>query len=669
MRDRAVVTRTGTKSRSAERPYPGARPFESTDKHRFFGRVSDSSAVTRLWRDNRLTILHGRAGTGKTSLLRAGVLPMLRSGSAEALPLGSMSGAIGTGTFPLAALGEHNPYTLALLRSWSPTETTSRLVGRTVRDFISPRAEGRSDPILAAIDQAEELMLDPGSRAVQHQRFASELAEALDTEPRLHLLLCTRTNALELLTKEFGNGVQYRLTALSPESALDAAMAPVERTDRRFEAAAAEELVADLLTSHIVTADGQERTVSFDHVEPALLQVVCADLWESMPADADVITASDMRIYGDVDRALTNHCERVIALAGDRHGESPARLRSWLVRSFITDLGTPGSACEGITETARMPNAVAQTLEQLHLLSAERRSGARWYELLSDRLIEPIKRAKDGSPPRAEPVRYLELARQAQAVNHLDLAERYASRFLRASSRADLRLSAEANSLLGDIAYERGKPADAEAHYRISSSLFEAVRDTVAVANQLSAVGQTLLAQGEVAGALKELQAAADRSPHDLLLQTEFGWALWKLGQGRAAVAILNGVLALDGGYRDALRARGEILADLGEARAALRDLDRVIGNDWPSTRAARGLALAGIGDYSAASKEISRAVDDAPRNGPVLFYASRAEALGGDKCEAAALAERAASASDPPMPPHQRGPARILAGQSAGDY
>src|ERR1022692_1984616 len=288
-KDRAVVTRIGT--RSAERPYPGARPFERADRSRFFGRAAEAPTVANLWQDNRLTILHGRAGSGKTSLLRAGVLPLIGSGRADVLPLGLIAGGSGA-AFPLAALSDHNPYTLALLRSWSPAETPSRLVGLTIRDFIRQRAKSHSGIILAAIDQAEELFIDPGSRRAKHQRFVTELAEALESEPRLHLLLSTRVDALEPLTKAFDNGAQYRLTALSPESALEAAMGPIEWVGWRFEATAAEELVADLLTSHIVAADGRERIVSLDYVEPALLQVICTGLWESMPTAADVIAAT-----------------------------------------------------------------------------------------------------------------------------------------------------------------------------------------------------------------------------------------------------------------------------------------------------------------------------------------------------------------------------------------
>jgi len=288
-------------------------------------------------------------------------------------------------------------------------------------------------------------------------------------------------------------------------------------------------------------------------------------------------------------------------------------------------------------------------------------------KLVSERLIEPLRHAANELPPMVEPAEYLRSAEQALTLGELDLAERYARETLRTTPGTGLRLRAEATSLLGNLAHEREKPADAEAHYRTAARLFEAVQDTGAVASQLAAVGQALLAQGQPADAVQELRAAADRVPNDLMVQTELAWALWELGQSGAAVAVLTGVLGVDGGNPDALRARGEILADLGDARDALRDLDRVTDRDRPSARAARGLALAELGDGNAL-KEIEGALADAPRNGQVLLYAARAEALGGDKVAAQELARRALNATDPPLPPHQRQAALRLVGESPDD-
>lgn len=653
--------RNGTMTRSTERPYPGACPFQEADRYRFYGRSAEASELAELWRTNRLTVLHGRAGIGKTSLLRAGIVPLVTDRNADVLPVGRAS--YGT-TFPSVALPRHNPYSLAVLRSWSPDETASRLVGHTVLDSISCRAERHDGAILAAIDQAEELLASSGLRRAQSGRFLGELAAALRDCPRFHLLLSVREEALHFLTDALGNGgVSYAVAPLSFDRALEAVTGPVDGTGRSFASGAAERLVTDLLSSPAAAVSGTMRTASFD-VQPALLQVVCARLWESLPAGTESITERDARRYGDADTELATHCGRIITAVAEDNSMRPSQLRSKLLAAFVTEHGTPGTVYEGAADTAGMPNAVVRTLEDRHLLSAEWRQGARWYRLLSDRLIEPLRSAADEEGPLADGAEYLESAGRALTTGETDRAERCAQHALRSLPDTDLRHRAEAESLLGNIAHERDKPAEAEPRYRAAACLFEAVQDNGAVASQLAAIGQTLLAQGQPADAVEELRAAADRIPHDLTVQTEFGWALWELGQARAAVAVLTGVLAIDGANTGALQARGEILADLGEARDALRDLDRVEQHDRPSAHAARVLARAELG-YQSGDAEIEGVLANALRNGPVLVYAARTEALAGNKVAAADLARRALSATDPAPPRHQRELAEALLGRN----
>jgi tetratricopeptide (TPR) repeat protein len=423
----------------------------------------------------------------------------------------------------------------------------------------------------------------------------------------------------------------------------------------------------DLQTIRIAGDDGTERYVTDDHVEPALLQVVCAHLWASLPGDADVITVRDVRRYGDVDTALATYWSTVIAKVADDHDIPTRRLNSWLRSTFITELGVRNKAYEGATATAGMPNAVVRALADHYLLTCRLQSGARWYELLSDRLIEPLRKGADVRPPTAKPAGYLRAAERALTLGELDLAERNAQEVLRTPLEADPRLHAEARTLLGNIAFESDKPGEAEARYREAAELFGAVSDTQAVAHLLAAVGQTLLAQGRFTEAVEELYAAAERLPSDLVIQIGLALALWCRGTGRAAVSVLTRTLGIDGSNIPALQARGEILADLGEAREAMLDLDRVNLQGRPSTRAARGLALAELGDQSAARREIEDAVAEARRNGPVLLYAARAFRESGDESSARDYARRAANATDPPLSPQHREVARKLADNENG--
>ena len=58
--------------------YPGTRPFQEKDSHLFFGRNSDKIKLTELIVLEKLVVLFGKSGYGKTSLLNAAVIPRLR---------------------------------------------------------------------------------------------------------------------------------------------------------------------------------------------------------------------------------------------------------------------------------------------------------------------------------------------------------------------------------------------------------------------------------------------------------------------------------------------------------------------------------------------------------------------------------------------------------------
>lgn len=671
MADGATVRGIGATSVIRTAPYPGARPFLLADQDRFFGRDTDSKTLLELWQDNRVTLLTGPVASGKTSLLNAGVLPLLKQNRTYFLPVGRISYG---STFARAALPEHNPFTLALLQSWSPGMAVTELVDLTIRDFIQIERERQhglyGGPLLAAIDQVDDLLTDPGPRQEYRKKFLEALADAVLDQPGLHLLLAARDEAADLISKMAGGVAVFNLTALTRQDAIEAITGPTAGTGRSFADGSAERLVIDLQSRRVTAVDGAEHVIVDDSIEPALLQVICEELWSALPPDTQQITERDVRLFADVDTVLAAHCSAVIAAVADDHDLRVRRLRTWLLDTFVTELGLPGMAYEGRETTAGMPNAAARALKDCHLLSSIRQEGARWYKLLSARLIEPLRQAVDTRPPPPRPAEHLSAAERALTRGELDTAERYALTALRSALDEDLRLHAEIESLLGNIAVERERPAEAESHYRAAAYLYEAMHDNLSATSQLAAAGQTLVAQDRLPEAVSELHGVIGRMPGDPVMQTDLALALWRMGESQAAISVLTSFLVtVDGGSSVALRARGEILADLGEAHQAISDLDRVTLEERPSSRAARGLALAELGDQPRANIEVDNAVAEAPRNGAVLLYAARAKALSGDEYAAKELARRAVDAKDLALSPHQRKVALQLAARNGRNH
>src|SRR6185369_3383241 len=59
-------------------PWPGLAAYDEASQGYFHGREDDAVDLLRLIRVSPLTVLYGKSGLGKSSLLQAGVFPQLR---------------------------------------------------------------------------------------------------------------------------------------------------------------------------------------------------------------------------------------------------------------------------------------------------------------------------------------------------------------------------------------------------------------------------------------------------------------------------------------------------------------------------------------------------------------------------------------------------------------
>ena len=66
--------------RSGLNPFVGLRPFESTDSLYYFGRKMQTRALLDQLNAHRFVAVVGGSGSGKSSLVRAGLIPNLEAG-------------------------------------------------------------------------------------------------------------------------------------------------------------------------------------------------------------------------------------------------------------------------------------------------------------------------------------------------------------------------------------------------------------------------------------------------------------------------------------------------------------------------------------------------------------------------------------------------------------
>ncbi|MFI1484091.1 hypothetical protein [Streptomyces sp. NPDC020747] len=146
----------------AQPPYRGLARFEPGDRELFFGRDRLIAELSELVCGNRFAVVFGASGSGKSSLLRAGLIPRLRE---EAASLGSP----------------------AVLRVFTPGARPAETYGH----LLAP-AEGEPESWVV-VDQFEEVFTLCRDRA-ERTRFIDLLLTARDPGSRLNVLIAVRAD-------------------------------------------------------------------------------------------------------------------------------------------------------------------------------------------------------------------------------------------------------------------------------------------------------------------------------------------------------------------------------------------------------------------------------------------------------------------------------------------
>mgnify|MGYP000369887001 CR=1 FL=1 len=255
-------------------PYMFLDYYTAADADIFCGRDTETQIVTRLALSHRLLTLFGPSGTGKTSLLLAGVTPQLAAWDYQHIYV--------------RALDDPLP---ALRRAIAARAGKQDDGAGTLREFlVATLKEG--DRLVVVLDQFEELFIRVGTLA--QRAFFRQLAEALDARERdVRVLLSLREDYLphldtarDFLPDIFSNS--YRLTALERANARVAITEPAARAGVTVEPALVDALVGaegQLPSPHRRGAGGEVSGALVEHDEhtgrvfPAALQIVLDRLY------------------------------------------------------------------------------------------------------------------------------------------------------------------------------------------------------------------------------------------------------------------------------------------------------------------------------------------------------------------------------------------------------
>jgi WD40 repeat protein len=419
----------------AENPWPGLESFREADAPFFRGREQDADALLRLVRRERLTVLFGLSGLGKSSLLQAGLFPRLRTEGM--LPvyvrvvhdedarhlrthvLGALAAAAATDGVDAPPMNEHETL-------WEHFHRAGAGYWNHDNQLVTP---------VLVFDQFEEAFTHGATpaRAARTAAFLEEFGDLIEERPprALHERIERRetdARAYDFSRHQYRVVISVRADFLGDLEPLKERVPSIGRNRYRLEplwgraalsvtAAGGEALVAPEVGERIVRLvageemeHGAEAVVRVPLerlvVDPSLLSLFCRELNERRKRqleDRETIGAD--LVAGSRNLILSEFFERSVA-------DLDARVRAFVEDRMLTKGGHRNSVSQDDALAMDGINRYAlDALVRRRLLRREERNGRPWLELTHDVLTGVVRRSREA---REETQRLELLEREAR---------------------------------------------------------------------------------------------------------------------------------------------------------------------------------------------------------------------------------------------------------------
>ena len=336
----------------SDNPYPGLRPFLGDETHLFFGRDEQRVELLRRLRLSRFLAIIGTSGSGKSSLVRAGLLPGLHGGFMAGRGGYWRVADLRPGTDPIGNLARALDQPEVLHddadgeRGPSYTETTLR---RSAQGLVEAVREARlpaADRLLVLVDQFEELFRGLEARDSANARDDASafvkllLAASGQAELNIYVVITMRSDFLGDCARFRGlpeaiNGGQYLIPRLTRDQIAEAVTGPAAVMGAALSSALVNRLLNDV-------GDNPDQLPILQH---ALMRTW--DEWarRGCPDGTLALDHYEAPAVGGMAQALNRHADEVLASLAE--GQTPVQAARRLLiaeRLFqaLTDTHTAG---------------------------------------------------------------------------------------------------------------------------------------------------------------------------------------------------------------------------------------------------------------------------------------------------------------------------------------
>ncbi|MGW6979245.1 nSTAND1 domain-containing NTPase [Streptomyces sp. NPDC054932] len=304
-------------------PYRGLEPFTADHANWFEGRKDAVSQVlANLAEQQRVTLLLGPSGSGKSSLVQAGVVPALAAGRLA-----------GSDTWLPVVARPRQDLLAEIERAGLPGAVSDGIVAAVTRRLA---AEPACQRVVLIIDQFEELLTQTSAGQEQERRLAAtdQITKAVRSHAQLDVILIMRDDfypqqaalAPKLLEAAMPGLLNIPGT-LSEDDLHDIIALPALNAGAHLEQGLPERIIRDVLATTPEGAIARRAPVT---VLP-LLELALSQLWHRR--DEGHLTHDAYQRIGGVTGSLTTWCDTALNQLSPDHQPIAQRILTSLVRS------------------------------------------------------------------------------------------------------------------------------------------------------------------------------------------------------------------------------------------------------------------------------------------------------------------------------------------------
>ena len=385
-------------------PYKYLDYYTFEDADLFFGREEETQKMVGEILSTKLLVLFSPSGSGKTSLIHAGVRPALEKLGYRTIytrfdgpdPISSVRNAVAN-ALNLPATNSNDDLHGFLANALHQQNPASSIQHPETND--DPRSTIHEQPVVLFLDQFEEFFLVFDKQPEARKAFIEQVAKIkYDDQLPVFLVFSLREDYFanlhefrEAIPSIFQNNANLRLEPFTEEEAARAIAAPVKQFGYEYDESLVQTLVADLKNGKA-------------GIEPIALQIVCHTLWRNRPRVA--LRSGGVPSIGitpKIDEAIYRKCHGAQAII-DEHvnwllRQIPQREQGFMVRIFealkTRDNTKLYRRAQDLQETLRMSKgnrlqSALQKLAEIGVLRHEQRSGDDWYEFKHDYLVPEV---------------------------------------------------------------------------------------------------------------------------------------------------------------------------------------------------------------------------------------------------------------------------------------